>query len=126
MSFRLTVSGRPKPPTCLCRFETYNYRANSVVTLLAWIPPYASRACANDILSSPRPIRAARASAKKRPMFPSSGGRFDPLESLYEVLEKCCAPSHITERVLWVLGSVQGHGHWMSPHDFRQRSAYGP
>src|SRR6476620_12477769 len=49
------------------------YRADSVVTLLPWIPPYASCACASDILSSPRPIRAATVSAKKRPMFPSFG-----------------------------------------------------
>jgi hypothetical protein len=60
------------------------YRADSVVTLLPWIPPYASCACASDILSSPRPIRAATVSANKRPMFSLPRGRFDPLESLNE------------------------------------------
>src|SRR3954470_23873747 len=31
-------------------------------------PPYAFCACADDILSSPRPIRTARLIAKKRPI----------------------------------------------------------
>jgi hypothetical protein len=33
-------------------------------------PPYASCACANDILSNPRPIRTAMVSAKERFIFP--------------------------------------------------------
>ena len=60
--------GRSLSSSCLFQLDEC-YRADSVVTLLPWIPPYASCACANDILSSPRPIRAATVSAKKRLMF---------------------------------------------------------
>ena len=44
-------------------------------------PPYAFCACADDILSSPRPIRTARLIAKKRPISLPPGGRFDPFEA---------------------------------------------
>ena len=60
--------GRSLSSSCLFQLDEC-YRADSVVTLLPWTPPYASCACANDILSSPRPIRAATVSAKKRLMF---------------------------------------------------------
>jgi hypothetical protein len=50
-------------------------------------PPYASCACANDILSNPRPIRTAMVSAKERFIFSVPRGRFDPMGSLYEALE---------------------------------------